>query len=112
MLPPQMTELVRVGVRQGYGGAPPVIDVSALPKLSAAQARSLREPAAAAGSLLTSFGATPESAALQKKVVFPFGAVLQPFATNSPPQVPVDQHASGHHTQVEVSGRRACHLPH
>ena len=81
MLPPQTAQLVRVRVRQGYGGAPPVIDAAALPKLSSAQARSLREPAGAAGSLLTSFGAIPESAATQKQLAFPFGAVVQPFAT-------------------------------
>ena len=48
--PPVQVELVRVPVRPSYGGAPAMVDAAALPKLSAAQERAIRAPAAAGGS--------------------------------------------------------------
>ena len=80
--PPPTTALVRVPMRlSGPGGAPVDLDRRALPKLSAAQGRALREPPTASAALLTATAAVADGPLLQKRLGLPFGALIQPLSS-------------------------------
>ena len=65
----------------GPGGAPVDLDRRALPKLSAAQGRALREPPTASAALLTATAAVADGPLLQKRLGLPFGALIQPLSS-------------------------------
>ena len=83
--PPELTDMVRVAVRPGPQGAE--LDTAALPKLSQAQADALHEaPPPAAVAMQTSFRSVADTGALQASLGLPFGALVQPLASE-PPQI-------------------------
>ena len=94
--PPPLADVVRVGVRPALHGVPAQLESAALPRLTAAQSRSIRAaPAAssAGASLLTSFSAVAESAPLQRKLGLPFGGLAQPLASAPPTMRAADEYS-------------------
>lgn len=85
--PASQVELVRVPVRPSYGGAQATVESAALPRLSGAQARAIRAPATSSSALLTTFSSAPDTPQLLKLLSLPFGAIVEPLASEKPAEV-------------------------